>query len=140
MKKNSKDSVALHCLIHLIKSDGPQTSEDLALCSQTNPVVVRRILGELRKSGIVSSEKGHGGGWSLSSDPKKVSLLDVYQALGESLLPDPPDLLKDEKCMILKTLAKTMDEFLIDAHALLNTRLNRIKLEDIAKQIDHLPR
>ncbi len=48
----------------------------------TNPVVVRRMMGGLRDRGIVSSEKGHGGGWQLARPLADVTLRDVYEAVG----------------------------------------------------------
>lgn len=135
MKKNSKISVALHSLIHLIKSVGPQTSDELARCMETNPVVIRRILGELRKNGLVQSEKGHGGGWIMNAASDQISLYDVYKALDESLLPDSPTLEKNEKCVIIKTLVTTMDDFLVEANTILNQRLKNISLKDIADEI-----
>ena len=44
------------------------TSEALAKCLGTNPVVVRRTMGSLREAGLVAAERGHGGGWRLAAD------------------------------------------------------------------------
>ena len=41
------------------------TSEYIAGSVNTNPVVIRRLLGSLRGAGIVESRTGVGGGWSL---------------------------------------------------------------------------
>ncbi|MEM7375610.1 MAG: Rrf2 family transcriptional regulator, partial [Bacteroidota bacterium] len=53
---------------------------------QTNPVVVRRVLGQLRKAGLLHSQKGHAGGWRLARDPKNISLADIYLVLDERLV------------------------------------------------------
>jgi DNA-binding IscR family transcriptional regulator len=58
------------------------TSEELAPLLKTNPVVLRRTLAGLREAGIVRSEKGHGGGWSLGRSLATVTLQEVYDALG----------------------------------------------------------
>ena len=47
----------------------------------TNPVVVRRLLGSLREAGIVESKAGVGGGWSLRVDPDRITLLDILRAV-----------------------------------------------------------
>ena len=74
MKKSTKFSDVLHLLLHMAGSKEPVTSESLSKAMQTNPVVVRRIMAGLREQGFVTSEKGHGGGWLLSCDLKKVTL------------------------------------------------------------------
>jgi len=135
MKKNSKISVALHALVHIAKSQHPLTSEQLALCFNTNPVVIRRILGKLRKSGIVSSEKGHGGGWTMAMPYQKVSFYDVYASLEEELLPTNHSS-TEKQCLIMKTLNQTMDGFLLEANNLLNQKLKTIKLEQIINKVD----
>ena len=64
----------------------PMTSESLARCLGTNPVVVRRSLGLLRDAGLVGSDRGHGGGWTVTRDLSAITLRDVYAALGEPSL------------------------------------------------------
>lgn len=136
MKKNSRASVALHALAHLVKRQTPITSEELGKCLQTNPVVIRRVLGELKKAGIVDSEKGHGGGWVVTKSSTQISFSDVFTALGEKLVPEAPELEKDEQCFIMKTLAVIMSDFLSDAEALLDSRLKKISVHDVVK-IEH---
>ena len=131
MKKNSKISVALHALIHLAQSDQARTSEDLADCVCTNPVVVRRILGALRKHGLVQSDKGHGGGWKLLKSPKSITLYDVYYALDERLLPSAPQVDSKEQCGIVHALTHTMQEFISEAETLLDSKLKNVNLQSM---------
>ena len=133
MKKNSRASVALHALAHLVKRQAPVTSEELGKCLQTNPVVVRRVLGELKKKGIVASGKGHGGGWIVTKHPKQINFSEVFEALGEKLVPEAPQLDENENCLIMKTLALLMSDFLSDAEVLLDNRLKKISIHDIVK-------
>ncbi len=133
MKKNSRSSVALHALAHLVKRQESITSEELGKCLNTNPVVIRRVLGELKKNGIVASEKGHGGGWVVTKDPKQISFSDVFNALGEKLVPDAPQPDKDEQCLIMKTLTLVMNDFLSDAEILIDKKLKKISLDDIVR-------
>ena len=121
--------------MHLVQSREPKTSESLALCLGTNPVVIRRILGRLKLSGIVSSEKGHGGGWVAVKAPFQVSLYDVYQSLDEKIIPRSPELPQGEQCVVLKTLARTIGDFEEEANTILNQRLKKITLADIEQEI-----
>lgn len=64
MKRNSRLSLALHTLGHMARDpEAMGTSSEIATHAGTNPVVVRRVLGRLRKAGLLISEKGHAGGW-----------------------------------------------------------------------------
>src|SRR5260370_40082329 len=66
----------------MAEQSGPVTSEVLAKAIDTNPGVVRRIMAGLRDQGYVRSEKGHGGGGTLACDLSKVTMRDIYTALG----------------------------------------------------------
>jgi len=79
-------SIALHVLGHMaVDPKKTFTSEQMAAFAATNPVVIRRTLGQLRHSGLVTSERGKSGGWKLSKAPDAISIRDVYRALDERL-------------------------------------------------------
>ena len=86
MRRDSRLSRVLHALLHLQEMERPATSELIAAMLQTNAPVVRRTMAGLREAGIVTSVKGHGGGWSLARPLDKISLLDIYTALGSPAL------------------------------------------------------
>lgn len=140
MKRSSRLSLALHALVHLHQQpDAAITSTTLAQCLMTNPVVVRRVLGTLRESGIVGATKGHDGGWRLLRPAATISLRQVYAAMGESLLirteSDPGDI----ACGIVRTVNTVMGDFLADAEALLAARLERVSIDDLARQAQPNP-
>ncbi|HEV7291576.1 MAG TPA: Rrf2 family transcriptional regulator [Devosia sp.] len=135
MKRSSRLSLALHALVHLHKQpDAAITSAALAQCLMTNPVVVRRVLGELREAGIVTATKGHDGGWRLARPAAEVSLRAVYAAMGESLLIRTQSDPGDRQCGIVRAVDSVMTDFLSEAEALLAARLERISLADLAVQ------
>jgi Rrf2 family protein len=87
LKRNSRLSLALHTLSHMaVDPSKTRTSADIAGHAGTNPVVVRRVLGRLREAGLLTSEKGHAGGWRLARLPDQITLADVYLALDERLV------------------------------------------------------
>ena len=137
MKRSARLSVALHALVHLVDKPDAVTSTILSECLMTNPVVVRRVMGELREAGIVSSAKGHDGGWRLTRPPGEVSLQDVHAALGETLLLRAESDPGDTACTIVRTVDRVMTDFLADAEALLAARLKRISLADLARNSAH---
>lgn len=136
MPPSTRFSVALHVLAHLVDAEGPETSEQLAACVGTNPVVVRRTMAGLREAGLVSAARGAGGGWALARDPAAVTLRDVQGALGERLLRGVEVAgSRGDGCRIQRAVAGTLDEFLDDAEALLAARLGRITLADLAGRV-----
>ena len=79
---SSKLTVGIHILTLLaLTPDQAQTSEYIAGSVNTNPVVIRRLLGLLREAGVVESQGGHGGGWRLVRPAERISLLDVLRAV-----------------------------------------------------------
>jgi DNA-binding IscR family transcriptional regulator len=141
MPRSSRFSVALHVLAHLVDASGPRTSEDLAACVGTHPVVVRRTLAGLRAAGLVSAARGTGGGWMLARNPDRISLRDVHAALGDRLLKGidvtGPGVraAPGGACRIQRAVAGTLEEFLDDAEAMLAARLGRISLAGLARRV-----
>jgi Rrf2 family protein len=79
---SSKLSVGIHIMtVFALKPGELLTSEFLACSVNTNPVVIRRLLGSLRTAGIVHSKTGVSGGWTLLRDPEQITLLDILRAI-----------------------------------------------------------
>lgn len=56
-------------------------SEYIAGSVNTNPVVIRRLLGELSHADLVVSQTGANGGTRLSRCPSEINLSEVYKAV-----------------------------------------------------------
>lgn len=82
MQISNRFSVAVHILLCIasFSDQMKMTSETLADSVGANPVIIRRILGSLKKAGLVSVAAGTGGA-TLVSDPAAITLLDVYVAV-----------------------------------------------------------
>ena len=106
----------------------PMTSEVLAAHMQTHPVVVRRIMAGLRAQGIVSSAKGHGGGWQIACDLQAVTLRDVYEALGAPDVFAIGNRSENPGCLVEQAVNAALDGAFRDAEALLIDRLGGITL------------
>ena len=57
------------------------TSDEIAGVIRTNPVVIRRLLKELRQAGLVTSTRGKTGGYQLGKAANAISLLDIFLAV-----------------------------------------------------------
>ena len=135
MRRDSRLSVALHVLLHLQGDEGALTSEAIGRMMGQNPVVVRRTMAGLRAAGIVRSEKGHGGGWSLSRPLDDVTLGDVYQALGTPALFSIGHREESPGCLVEQAVNRALGTALADAEALLTQRLARITVADVAADV-----
>lgn len=128
MKRDSRLSGVLHALLHMAEFDGPVTSERLAAVMGTNPVVVRRLMAGLRDLGLVRSEKGHGGGWTLSCDLDGVTLRDVYVAVGAPSLLAMGHRSEQPICLVEQAVNAALATSFQDAERLLLSRLAEVTL------------
>lgn len=81
MKISSRFTVAVH-ILSLINLDRNVicTSEWIAESVNTNPVVIRRVMGKLKSAGIIEIRRGLGGA-TLIMPLHEITLLDVYRAV-----------------------------------------------------------
>jgi len=132
MKRNSRLSLALHTLSHMAgEPDRVRTSADIADHAGTNPVVVRRVLGKLREAGLLSSEKGHAGGWRLAKSADKITFADVYLALDERLVSGGGNDLDPSHCSVEMGLQARFEEVLGDIEENLIERLRETTITEI---------
>lgn len=132
MKRDSRLSSVLHALIHMAEQDGPVTSETLARCLGTNPVVVRRTMGYLREAGIVVSDRGHAGGWRIQADLRSVTLRQLHEALGEPALFAIGSRNETPDCLVEQSVNAALEGAFAEAEALLLERFSDITLADLA--------
>jgi Rrf2 family protein len=79
---NTQFALAVHVLVLLgVDPDARQSSETLAGSAGSNPVHVRRVLGRLRRAGLVRSRPGPHGGWLVTRPAGDTTLADVWRAV-----------------------------------------------------------
>ncbi len=101
---DTRFSVAVHVLILISESPEPMNSEEMARSVGTNASYIRKVLGSLKKAGIVSSRRGVAG-FSLSVPPERLTLLQVYQAVTE-----------ESGCHLLDIHQNASDECIVGRH------------------------
>lgn len=135
MKRSGRLSVALHVLLHMAEQpDHSLTSGQMAICAQTHPVVIRRTFAGLREAGIVSSVKGHGGGWRLGRAPAAITLADIQAALREdAVAPGEPG--PAASCLVERAVNEALEGAVQEAERVLNAHLARITLADLSAKV-----
>ena len=82
MQISSRFTIALHIFtcVETFKNDYKITSDFLAGSINTNPVIIRKILTQLKNAGLIRVARGTGG-ISPTRPLKEISFYDVYQAI-----------------------------------------------------------
>ncbi|MFF2877156.1 Rrf2 family transcriptional regulator [Gottfriedia sp. NPDC057991] len=81
MKISSRFTVAVHILsLVTMENSALCTSEWIAGSVNTNPVVIRRVMGKLKNAGLIQVRRGTGGA-TLQKSLSEITLLDVYRAV-----------------------------------------------------------
>lgn len=135
VRRDGRLSGVLHVLLHMAQQEGPSTSENMAKIMDTNPVVIRRVMAGLRDHGYVRSEKGHGGGWVLSCDLAKVTLRDVYAALGSPSLLAIGNRTESPGCVVEAAVNAALGESFSAAEILLLERLGEVTLAALSEDV-----
>jgi DNA-binding IscR family transcriptional regulator len=136
MQLDARLSRMLHILIHMDHAKTPMTSELAGQILDTNPVVVRRMMAGLREAGHVTSVKGHGGGWTLKHGLDRITMFDVYRAVGEPRVLSIGASNPAPTCLVEQAVNDRMARALEEAEALFFRRLGEVTLADIAGDFD----
>jgi Rrf2 family protein len=73
---------ALRAVVHLAsQAPGGQTTEQIAAATLVPKAYLSKVLQELRRGGIVASQRGVGGGITLVREPKDLTILEVVNAV-----------------------------------------------------------
>jgi Rrf2 family protein len=77
----AKVDYGLRALLSLTVAGGAQTTENLAEDQGLPPRFLGAILAELRRAGLVASQRGADGGYRLARAPGDITVADVIRAL-----------------------------------------------------------
>lgn len=88
MRVSAKSDYALRALIELaVRPDGaPVSAEELGRLQGIPAGFLQAILADLRRAGVVLSQRGQSGGWRLAKAPADVSVADVIRAVDGPLV------------------------------------------------------
>ncbi len=125
----------VHVLTLLGKANHPLSSRWIAGSVNTNPVVVRQIVGRLRDVALVDTIPGSTGGAILTKDPAQITLKDVYQLTKEEtffgLHPNEPN----PYCPVGRNIQAVLIEVFEQMDRLVEDALGEITVADIITQM-----
>ena len=87
MRLTSKGRYAVTAILDIAihQENGLVSVKDIAKRQNISESYLEQLLGRLRQAGLVSSQRGPGGGYSLKDEPSNVSVSLVIQAVGEGV-------------------------------------------------------
>ncbi|EFU38851.1 transcriptional regulator, BadM/Rrf2 family protein [Paenibacillus vortex V453] len=137
MNISSRFAVAIHILSVLeMNKAGISTSDYIAESVNTNPVVIRRIVGMLSKAGLVEVKPGVAGA-KLAKHPAEITLLDIYHAVHvvqeDSLFSIHEN--SDTKCPVGKHIQTAIVPVFSAAQKAMENTLHEVSLEEIIRNI-----
>ncbi len=134
MQISSRLTVAVHVLlcIEVFKDQRKVTSDFLASSVNVNPVVIRRILQQLKKAGIVSVVRGSGGA-DAARPLEEITLLDLYNAVecvdGGGLFHFHEN--PNQLCPVGRNIHAVLDGRLEEVQAAMEREMSSVTMRDI---------
>lgn len=136
MQISSRFTIAVHifsCIDTFEKSD-KITSEFLAGSINVNPVIIRKLLSQLKAAGLVNVQRGSGGA-SIAKPLEQITFFDIYRAVecidnGKLFHfhenPNP-------ECPVGRNIHRILDDKLQRVQEAMESELKKITLADVIR-------
>jgi len=139
MQISSRFTLAIHIFacIDTFANEYKVTSGFLAESTNVNPVIIRKILGQLKGAGLIQVVRGTGG-TTVAKPLDKVTFLDVYRAVecvenGDLFhFHDNPN----TNCPVGKNIHHILDDKLLRVQTAMERELASITLEDLKQDTE----
>jgi Rrf2 family protein len=133
---NNQFSVGVHIMTALGDHYGEQvTSAHLAASVQAHESQVRGVLSKLVKAGLVVTARGRNGFSSLSRPANRISLLEIYQAVGAPPVFSIHEYPREKTCRTSSTHKEAMAELLEDTQRAFEARLGQRMLSEMVARV-----
>lgn len=137
MQISSRFTMAIHMFACIDTfSDMKMTSDFMAGSIGTNPVIVRKLLQQLKAAGLVKVSRGTGG-VAVTRPLEEITFLDIYKAVecnpDETLFhfhenPNP-------KCPVGRNIHNVLDSKLRQVQEAMEKKLSEITLADVKNDV-----
>lgn len=123
LRLSTKSQYGVRAMFELAKNydNGPLTIKEIAEKQDVSVAYLEQLLNKLRRSKLISSRKGPGGGYSISKKPEEISINMILNALEgpvtitQCLGPSAKGCNRIEKCvtrLLWKSLGEKIEDFL----------------------------
>jgi DNA-binding IscR family transcriptional regulator len=138
---NSRLTIAVHALawLALAQQQGRDrlTSNEVAASVNTNPVIIRRSLGDLRRAGLVRVRRGAEAGWSLAHRPEDITMLAAYDAVAPEPLFAMHHTEPNLNCPVGRGIRPALHGLYHGAEQALREELERTSIADVLRETLH---
>jgi DNA-binding IscR family transcriptional regulator len=135
MSTNSQFATMVHVLTLLACTKNPTSSTWIAGSVNTNPVVIRKIVGRLREAGLVKTLSGSAGGAFLDREPADITLAEVYNLVKAEtffgLRPSEPN----PHCPVGRNIQEILIGICTEMDELIAAALTQITVADVMEQV-----
>lgn len=137
MQISSRFTIAIHMFACIDTfSEQKMTSDFMAASIGTNPVIIRKLLQQLKAAGLIEVLRGTGG-VTIKKPLEEISFLDIYRAVecapDEELFhfhenPNP-------NCPVGKNIHQVLDQRLLQVQKAMEEKLAQMNLADVKKDV-----
>ena len=139
MQISSRFTIAIHMLVcmDVFKDEYKITSEFMASSINANPVIIRKILSQLKDAGLIEVKRGTGGA-TIARPLNEITFFNVYQSVDcieENTLfhfhenPNP-------ECPVGKNIHHVLDDKLLRIQEAMERELKSITLADVKSDLE----
>lgn len=139
MQISSRFTLAIHIFacIDTFENEYKVTSDFLAGSTNVNPVIIRKILGQLKGAGLIDVARGTGG-TTVAKPLNQITFLDVYRAV-ECV--ENGDLFHfhenpNTNCPVGRNIHHILDDKLLRIQTAMEKELASITLEDLKQDTE----
>lgn len=136
MQISSRFTIAIHIFscINTFEQENKITSDFLAGSVNVNPVIIRKLLSQLKAAGLVNVQRGSGGA-SIARPLDQITFLDIYNAVecidnGELFHfhenPNP-------ECPVGRNIHRILDDKLQQVQKAMECEMQKITLADVIR-------
>ena len=137
MQISSRFTMAIHMFACIDTfSDRKMTSDFMAASIGTNPVIIRKILQQLKAAGLIEVARGTGG-VTITKPLDEITFLDIYRAV--ECAPDE-ELFHfhenpNKNCPVGKNIHNVLDNRLLEVQKAMEEKLAGMTLADVKKDV-----
>ncbi len=134
MQISSRFTLAVHLLtcVDTFQNDYKVTSDFIASSTNVNPVIIRKLLSQLKAAGLIEVARGTGG-TKIAKPLSEITFLDIYRAVecveSDSLFHFHPN--PSPECPVGKNIHNVLDDKLMRVQNAMERELAAITMEDV---------